>query len=40
MWKREITLKVSLGMLTYTLKILLNSINIFVMKYYIKHIIP
>jgi len=38
MWKREFTVKVSLGMLTSTLKILLNCINIFVIKYYVKHI--
>jgi len=40
MWKREITVEVSLGMLTSTLKILLNSINIFIMKCYVNHIIP
>jgi len=31
MWKSEITIDVSLGMLTSTLKILLNSINMFIM---------
>jgi len=40
MWKREITVKVSLGMFTSTLKILLNCINIFIMKYYVKHTTP
>jgi len=39
MWKRKITIEVSLGMLTSTLKISLNSINIFIMKYYVKHIL-
>jgi len=40
MWKREITVEVSrpIGMLTSILKILLNCINIFIMKYYVKHI--
>jgi len=37
MCKREITVEVSLGMLTSILKILLNYINIFIMKYYVKH---
>jgi len=40
MWKREIIVEVTLGMLTSTLKILLNSINTFIMKYYVKHILP
>jgi len=35
MWKREITVDVSLGMLTSTLKIFLNFIKIFIMKYYL-----
>jgi len=38
MWKRGITNKVSIGTLTSTRKILLNCINIFIMKYNIKHI--
>jgi len=40
MWKREITVKVRLGIFTSILEILLNCINIFVMKYYVKHITP
>jgi len=40
MWKRETTVEVIIGMLTAILKILLNYINIFIMKYYIKHIPP
>jgi len=40
MWKREITVEVSLGMLTSILKILLNCRNIFIIKYYVKHITP
>jgi len=39
MWKRDITVKVSLGMFTSILKKFLNSINIFIMKY-VKHITP
>jgi len=38
MSKREIAVELSIGMLTSTLKILLNFINIFIMKYYAKHI--
>jgi len=38
MWKHEITVEVSIDMLTSILKILLNCINIFIMKYYVKHI--
>jgi len=40
MWKREITVEVIIGMLTYILKILLKYTNIFIMKYYVKHILP
>jgi len=40
MWKCEITVEVRLGMLISTLKMLLNFINIFIMKCYVKHIIP
>jgi len=40
MWKRNIIFKISIGMLTSNLKILLNFINIFVMKHYVKLITP
>jgi len=40
MQNREITVEVNIGMLACTLKILLNFINIFIMKYYVKHITP
>jgi len=38
MWKRDITVEVRKGMMTSTLKILINYLNIFIMKCYVKHI--
>jgi len=40
MWKRNIIFKVRIGMLTSILKILLDFINIFITKHYVKHITP
>jgi len=37
MWRREITVEVSTGVLKSTMKILLYFINNFKMKYYVKH---
>jgi len=40
MWKLEITVEVSLDILTYILTILMDFIKIFIMKCYDKHVIP